>query len=189
MVLGRVVGMIPLHSLKQKTLKHITATPNPPQSIRPECLRYYFKHVNRIPMDPTWKSCTFQLVTSYTQHQFFQIHSIVSPKVQPDHFEEAKLDKKKMKKGHQKWDKIPTWNGGWLKIWNEEFWGSKTLLIEWGNTSSLAPSRSPNINRVGLQSEPLLVIRTYTYDPHKWPYKWISGVITPTSGVIILCII
>ena len=54
MVLGRlVVGMIPLHSLKQKTLKHIAATPNPPQSIRPGCLRYYFRHVNRIPMDPT----------------------------------------------------------------------------------------------------------------------------------------
>jgi len=26
----------------------------------------------------------------------------------------------------------------------------------------------------------------WSYSPYKWPYKWVTGVITPTNGVIIL---
>ena len=58
-------------------------------------------------------------------------------------------------------------------------------------TTSRGTSREcmsiPQKRYIYIQGGPLLVING-VINPYKWPYKWVTGVITPISGVIALLI-
>ena len=46
--------------------------------------------------------------------------------------------------------------------------------------------RKKNLLRISLpETGPLLVINgVISYNPYKWPYRWVPGAVTPTSKVI-----